>query len=582
MKRSPGLLIALMLALIFPLSTHAQGTPPAGVVAFVGVDTAGSASLFVMDLASGKIGQIVVPVAAETDLAWNPDGDMLAFTTEDGGYGLLRSLRGCFDATAICADTLEVLTPFVTQELEWSPDGEMLYFLTDEGLKVSPPRARPNEITDLDLTCTYGITISRKPFFLFCANGDTAGNIQASVYQVSASTITRLYDVGTFPQVTRFDVGPDGRSVVGTLETAGDSGFYAPASGTPARLATYQIHVYDLAFKPDGTQIAIVGATADSTGDGTLRDGDAAELYLYDPATGQLKQTPGFTNATAVTWSTDGIYVLTIVKNQTFRIFSSITGQITPVNALLPQAGLQASRPAWSPAAQPVIPPVQLATATSIPSPTVAATLTPLPTLTPFPTVAAFPTLTPFPTVTPGSPIGIGCQYAHTNVNPVAVGDTAEVTQYGAAVRFRTQAALSASMIAELMPGTRLTILSGPYCADGYRWWQAKLETDGRMGYLADSDPDGYWIQKVAAAPPPPPAESIYFYADRYSIKSGKCVTIRWDVEGIKEVYFEGTGVVGHDSRSVCPTNTTIYTLHIVRLDNSDLYQQVTIVVTPP
>ena len=77
------------------------------------------------------------------------------------------------------------------------------------------------------------------------------------------------------------------------------------------------------------------------------------------------------------------------------------------------------------------------------------------------------------------------------------------------------------------------------------------------------------------------PAESIYFYADRYSITPGECVTIRWDLEGIKEVYFEGNGVTGHSSTVVCPSATTTYTLRIVRLEGSDLYQQLTIAVTP-
>ncbi len=598
MKRSLVLFAVLCVsALNSAVPTYAQGTPPAGVVAFVGVDASGSASLYVMDIASGKIGQIIIPIAPETDLAWNPAGDTLAFVTQDGGYGLLRSLRGCFDATATCADTLEVLTPFITQQIEWSPDGELIYFLTDDGMKASPPRARPNEITDLSLACSYGFVISREPFFLFCANEGTTGNIQVGVYEAEGSTFSKLYDLGTFPQITKYDIGPDGRSAVGTQESAGDSGFYAPASGVSSRLAAYQIHIYDLEFRPDGTQIIIVGATADSTGDSTLRDGDAAELFLYDTATGQLNQVAGFTNATAATWSPDGNHILTVIDNQTFRIYTPSTNQTTPLNAALPQ--VQMSSPAWasSEAALPIAlvtatpaqlhivtatpPPLQLVTATPLPRPTAPPTLTPLPTLTPFPTPVPLPTLTPIPSATPGSPLGSGCQYVYSGAQPVNVGDTAEVTQYGAAVRFRTAASLTATMIRELMPGTRVTILSGPYCGDGYRWWQARLETDGRIGYLADSDPNGYWIQKAAAAPPTLPAESISFYADRYSIAPGECVTIHWDLEGIKEVYFEGTGVTGHSSSIVCPGTTSTYTLRIVRLDGSDLYQQLTIAVTP-
>jgi dipeptidyl aminopeptidase/acylaminoacyl peptidase len=588
---------ALILAAHLP--THAQGTPPAGVVAFVGVDPTGSASLYVMDVASGKIGQIVIPVDPETDLAWNPAGDTLAFITQDGGYGLLSSLRGCFDATATCADTLEVLTPFVTQQIEWSPDGKQLYFLTDAGMKTSPPRARPNEIVNLSLTCSSGFAISHEPFFLFCANEDSTGNVETSVYQSDGSTFTKLYDIGTFPHITKFDVGPDGRSAVGTEEAAGDSGFFTPASGTPSRFAAYQVHVYDLEFKPDGAQVVIVGATADSTGDSTLRDGDAAELFLYDTSTGQLNQVPGFTNATAATWSPDGSHILTVIDNQTLRTYTPSTNLVTPVNATLPPVEIMS--PAWAVAESglPIVglvtatppplqivtatpPPLQIVTATPLPRPTAPPTLTPLPTLTPFPTPVPLPTLTPIPSATPGSPMGSGCQYVYSGAQPVNVGDTAEVTQYGAAVRFRTAASLTATMLAELRSGTRLTILSGPYCADGYRWWQAQLESDGRIGYLADSDPTGYWIQKAAPAQPTLPAESIYFYADRYSIAPGECVTIRWDLEGIKEVYFEGSGTIGHSSTVVCPGTTTTYTLRIVRLDGTDMYQQLTIVVTPP
>ena len=34
----------------------------------------------------------------------------------------------------------------------------------------------------------------------------------------------------------------------------------------------------------------------------------------------------------------------------------------------------------------------------------------------------------------------------------------------------------------------------------------------------------------------------INFYADAYTINQGSCTTLRWDLEGIKAVYFQGTG----------------------------------------
>ncbi len=84
----------------------------------------------------------------------------------------------------------------------------------------------------------------------------------------------------------------------------------------------------------------------------------------------------------------------------------------------------------------------------------------------------------------------------------------------------------------------------------------------------------------VAAPPPPPPTAVptvpagpagaiIEFWADRTSINAGECVTINWQVENIREVYFEGAGVVGLGSQQKCPTATTTYTLTVILTDGS-------------
>lgn len=71
--------------------------------------------------------------------------------------------------------------------------------------------------------------------------------------------------------------------------------------------------------------------------------------------------------------------------------------------------------------------------------------------------------------------------------------------------------------------------------------------------------------------------------ADRQQIQQGECTVIRWDVEGAREVYLNGGGVAGHDSRQVCPSTTTRYDLH-VRSDCGNIDRAVTIQVTaaPP
>lgn len=587
------LITALALAFVAgpPPTARAQNPLPAGVVAFVGVDSNDNAALYVLDIASGTVGQIDSPIAASADLAWQPDGESLAFTTADGGYGLLRSLRGCFETDLLCTDIVEVFPPFIVEELEWSTDGDLLYFLSDTGLHVSAPRARPADTTALDTECGAGIAIAGNMPHLFCAVLDDDGNTQARIYARSTNQFAESYAIGTFPELTAFDIAADGASVVGTLEAAGDSGFYASADGTSTRLAQYQIHVYDVEFAPDGAQdsgtIAIAGATSDSTGDGTLRDGDPAELFLYDTASSTLSQIPGFTEANAVTWDPSGAHILVITNARDFSLFSTATNLVTPADAQLPASVEQVLHPDWSeakaalPLAIPTATPA--ATATTIPAPTLPPTLTPLPTVfptvTPFPTLTPFPTFTPIPSTTPGSPMGTGCEYAYVGGGglPVAIGDTAQVTQYGAAVRLRDAPALTATQLAELSPGTQMEILNGYICSQGYRWWEVRL-ADGRQGYLADSDPNGYWIEAVLA----PPSESISFYADLYTINQGDCVTIGWDVEGIKAVYYEGVGVTGHETRQECPAVTTTYELRMVRMDDSEVIKEVTIFVIAP
>jgi hypothetical protein len=63
---------------------------------------------------------------------------------------------------------------------------------------------------------------------------------------------------------------------------------------------------------------------------------------------------------------------------------------------------------------------------------------------------------------------------------------------------------------------------------------------------------------------------------DRTEINRGECVTFRWQVEGVKAVYFfpEGErwrdhGVVGVGEQQVCPSQTTTYCLRVINPDNS-------------
>ena len=67
--------------------------------------------------------------------------------------------------------------------------------------------------------------------------------------------------------------------------------------------------------------------------------------------------------------------------------------------------------------------------------------------------------------------------------------------------------------------------------------------------------------------------------ADQNSIRLGACTNPRWDLENIQSVYFEGQPVVGHNTRRVCPTDTTTYTLLVQTQDGQRLPFQIMITV---
>jgi len=98
-------------------------------------------------------------------------------------------------------------------------------------------------------------------------------------------------------------------------------------------------------------------------------------------------------------------------------------------------------------------------------------------------------------------------------------------------------------------------------------------------------------ITVPAPVPPTPgptqtPAPGISFTVDRTDIKEGECVTFKWDVTNVREVYFypdgepwQRHGVAGQASAVECPPRTTPYNLRVVRQDGSVETRQITILV---
>ncbi|MBZ0302803.1 MAG: SH3 domain-containing protein [Anaerolineae bacterium] len=66
----------------------------------------------------------------------------------------------------------------------------------------------------------------------------------------------------------------------------------------------------------------------------------------------------------------------------------------------------------------------------------------------------------------------------------------------GTPLRLREAPLVYSSEILQMPEGTEFDILSGPVCANGYRWWQVKLD-DSTAGWAAEANSKGYFIEPL-------------------------------------------------------------------------------------
>ncbi len=77
-------------------------------------------------------------------------------------------------------------------------------------------------------------------------------------------------------------------------------------------------------------------------------------------------------------------------------------------------------------------------------------------------------------------------------------------------------------------------------------------------------------------------ATVIQFNVSPSTIQGGECVTISWNVTGVREIYFQGEGVTGTGNLVDCPRETETYVLRVVLLDGSERREERTVVVEDP
>ena len=77
------------------------------------------------------------------------------------------------------------------------------------------------------------------------------------------------------------------------------------------------------------------------------------------------------------------------------------------------------------------------------------------------------------------------------------------------------------------------------------------------------------------------PTLLVSFRMNRDYLNSGECARLSWDVENVEAVHLARDPVAGHDSKKVCPSETTHYTLRW-RHGGQENCRAVTIVVDVP
>jgi hypothetical protein len=73
----------------------------------------------------------------------------------------------------------------------------------------------------------------------------------------------------------------------------------------------------------------------------------------------------------------------------------------------------------------------------------------------------------------------------------------------GTPSRLRSEPGLIGEETDLMVEGISFTILNGPSCANGYRWWEIQL-ADGTTGWAAEADVTAYFLEPITAVTPSP------------------------------------------------------------------------------
>ncbi len=203
----------------------------------------------------------------------------------------------------------------------------------------------------------------------------------------------------------------------------------------------------------------------------------------------------------------------------------------------------------------------------------------PTPTATLFPEVAATSTSTPSPTLT-STPLPTIVLPITSTLPPVTLPLPATVAPTVCAPR----AEWTGSHI--IQPGDSLFIISQSYGLGLLELQQANCIEDAdyiQAGQSLRVPGTGETLTPTATGTSAPVGTStpLIFSADNNVLVAGECTLLRWEIDNINAVFFEGTSVSGRGFREVCPEQTTRYTLLVLYTDGEQVPHFVVVEVRP-
>ena len=106
-----------------------------------------------------------------------------------------------------------------------------------------------------------------------------------------------------------------------------------------------------------------------------------------------------------------------------------------------------------------------------------------------------------------------------------------------------------------------------------------RLTVVGREGTIVTYETQV--IVEQSGSSNPTPDTLFTFTADRFTISTGECTRLFWNIINVREVYYGDQPVAGdNQTRIECPRHNTTYHLRVIRLDGSQETRQITINVT--